>query len=174
MNAWMQFRAIDMKACKRCLQSKEISLFNKDSSRSDGYHSYCRECAKTDKKKAYEAKKEHYIKKVNLWKQQNKDKVVEYAKKARQVHRIKRLIDWNFYNTNKLKACPQWLNEKQKEEIKDKYLFARYLEEINGGIIKYHVDHIIPLRGKNVCGLHVPWNLQVLNATLNMRKGNRY
>lgn len=40
--------------------------------------------------------------------------------------------------------------------------------------IPHHVDHVVPLRGRRVSGLHVPLNLRVVPAAVNIRKGNRY
>ena len=64
----------------------------------------------------------------------------------------------------KLQQTPPWLTEAQKKEIRDIY------KNCPEG---YHVDHIIPLKGKEVRGLHVPWNLQYLPAAENLKKGNR-
>ena len=75
------------------------------------------------------------------------------------------------YKIRKLKAFPKWLSEEQLNQIKQFYELAKECEILTGD--KYHVDHIVPLKGKNVCGLHVPWNLQVLPADVNLKKGNR-
>ena len=73
---------------------------------------------------------------------------------------------------HKKSATPTWLTKEQVAEMKSIYNLARECEILTGD--KYHVDHIIPLQGNDICGLHVPWNLQVLPADLNIRKGNRY
>jgi len=56
--------------------------------------------------------------------------------------------------------------------IKHLYIQAKELEKLDG--IKRHVDHIIPLQGEYVCGLHIPQNLQILTANENCKKGNSH
>lgn len=64
------------------------------------------------------------------------------------------------YRARKLKACPKWVSRKELQNIYD------------NRPEQHHVDHIIPLQGKYVCGLHVPWNLQYLSISDNCSKGN--
>lgn len=69
-------------------------------------------------------------------------------------------------------ATPSWLTAVDKAMIQEMYDVseARYIQ--TG--IKHHVDHIVPINGKNVAGMHVPWNLQVITAHENLSKGWRF
>lgn len=67
-------------------------------------------------------------------------------------------------------ATPKWLTTEQRKQIVDIYEHMRDCRAVTGE--DYHVDHIVPLRGENICGLHVPWNLQVLPAYVNISKSN--
>lgn len=67
--------------------------------------------------------------------------------------------------------APRWLTKAQRAEMREFYRRARDYSALTG--ITYHVDHIVPLVGEGVCGLHVPWNLRVIPAVQNMRKGRR-
>lgn len=72
---------------------------------------------------------------------------------------------------SKLKATPNWLTKEEFIEIEELYEIAQAFKLYTGQ--EYHVDHIVPLQGENVCGLHVPWNLQILEASENLSKHNK-
>lgn len=66
-------------------------------------------------------------------------------------------------------AKPEWRDNKKIKSIYEK---CKKLNEL-AGFIKYHVDHIIPIKGREVCGLHWHENLQIMTAEENQRKQNK-
>ena len=98
---------------------------------------------------------------VLTWQKNNPDKVALY--RAKSTLTGKTAAKAAKRRSAKLKATPPWAD---LEEIKNVYLEAQYFG--------MHVDHIIPLQGKNVCGLHVWDNLQLLSPIENIKKGNKY
>ena len=99
----------------------------------------------------------------------------EERRKARKVWKIKNpeqaQISANAWKRRAREASPRWLTQEQKKHIADIYMQARALTKRTG--VKHVVDHIIPLRSNEVCGLHVPWNLQILTHIENSIKGNK-
>ena len=75
------------------------------------------------------------------------------------------------YRAAKLQRTPKWLTEDDHWMIEQAYDIAVKRSEATN--IMWHVDHIVPLQGRTVCGLHVPWNMQVITEVENKRKGNR-
>ena len=73
-------------------------------------------------------------------------------------------------HARKLDACPQWLSNTDLAKIKSIYKMSTALS--NKSKTPHHVDHIIPLQGLLVSGLHVPWNLRVIPAAENLTKSN--
>jgi len=71
----------------------------------------------------------------------------------------------------RLRRTPKWLDVKHKQIIIDLYAFALRMTKVSG--VAHEVDHIIPLQGKLVSGLHVPWNLRVITRTENRKKNNK-
>ena len=84
-----------------------------------------------------------------------------------RVQRRKDVLKWNVQErrTALKYATPLWADHKAIDAV---YTEARRLSAETG--IKHDVDHIIPLQGKKVCGLHIPWNLRVITKAANVKK----
>ncbi len=73
---------------------------------------------------------------------------------------------------NKINRTPKWTSDLDIWLMKEIYELATLRTELTG--IDWHVDHIIPLQGAFVSGLHTPFNMQVIPAIENIKKGNKY
>lgn len=77
----------------------------------------------------------------------------------------------NVRRARRIGATPRWLTEADHASMNGQYAMSALMTVLVG--VKYSVDHIVPLQGRDVRGLHVPWNLRVIRASDNSRKGNR-
>jgi hypothetical protein len=167
-----------LKYCYKCKTKKLFEFFGKNRRNPDGYADECRQC-KREKDREYAARhREEAKKRASDWYYAHKDNP-EFKVKAQ-----KNLAKWRKANldkhaaketkrrASKLKATPSWLSEDHLKQIEIEYALSKWCTEVMN--TTYHVDHIVPLKGKTVCGLHVPWNLRVIPASANLSKGNRY
>ena len=144
--------------CKSCMDaySKEylarnksaVTVQRKQATRKYNHSEKGKARAERYNREYHEKRKDELNTKVATWRSMNKGAVNHYKAKRRALHR---------------NATPGWAN---LEEIKAIYTRAR-----KTGMV---VDHVIPLRGKNVSGLHVESNLQILTREENARKYNKF
>ena len=144
-----------------------------------------------DKIKQYrEDNKEIIADRQKIYRELNLEKIKKQQKQYRQDNlEFCRKRDRNYYwknvehnrarknangakrHSKKLKSCPEWLSQEDLSKIKSIYKMARNISKKTG--IQHQVDHIIPLQGETVCGLHVPWNLRVITKEENLSKSNK-
>jgi 5-methylcytosine-specific restriction endonuclease McrA len=120
-------------------------------------------------KKVYaEANKE----KIAAYRRANKEKVAASTKVYAQANPGRINAKTAKRKAAKIQRTPRWLTNEDYRAIRSLYETAAALTKATG--IKHHVDHIIPLQGRTVSGLHCPTNLQILTATENCSKNNKF
>jgi hypothetical protein len=166
-------------------------MFSKSKAHKEGLYPSCKECnhiyTKTNIERMLRNNKRYRAENLDYLKEYARNYVRanrEYIVARRKKYIAKDPDKWNNWSkeyrknnkgyfickmaerrAKKLKATPEWLTTDHKNEILDLYKRAQ-----ETGMV---VDHIIPLQSKIVCGLHVPWNLQLLTAQANGEKSNK-
>ena len=173
--------------CSKCEQAKWVYEFGlRYRNGNYSYKSICNSCNSRDtvlrNKRRMQADpefKQKQIDRLTQWGIKNKEKRLaidatrrrnKYASSVEYKARVINTVAQR--RARKLNATPSWLSEEDKKQIERIYKVCSKVSEKTNR--PHDVDHIVPLQGENVCGLHVPWNLQILPASMNRSKNNAY
>ncbi len=157
-----EYDNLKYKSCPQCNKIRQSARYqtNKDKFKAKAKANYIanieRETA--NRKAWYEAHKEKQLADKKIYRKENKDKCNALSAKR---------------HAAKLQRTPPWLTKEQLAEIQEFYTLAKELQWLSDTTDPLTVDHIIALQGKNVSGLHVPWNLQILTKSANSSKRNK-
>lgn len=156
------------KVCVKCGVEKDTDEYHKRKDRKNGVYSWCKVCCKQYRAQHYASNREVELEKRKSWYVSNREVKLEqvstYAKAnphLRNALKAKR-------RASECKATPSWAN---KEHMESLYLIASINRQEGYDL---HIDHIVPLQSALVCGLHCEANLQLLPASDNISKGNRW
>ena len=174
-----------MKCCSACGEQKPLTDFYRDKNSKDGHIGVCKVCK-------YHKHKARYRENGAKWAAENRERMQELQRKWDEENRQRRIEigrEWRERNPGKSKEfCRDWAQRnkgriaahaaaRRKRVKRATPAWADMLEIVDFYSARpegHHVDHVIPLRGKLVSGLHVPENLQYLPGEMNMRKKNKF
>lgn len=191
------------KLCTKCKTEKQAIDFYANKRMKDGLNTFCILCHRADnvkrkkvnransgfKEKELARGKEYREKNVEKrkeymqqWREQNKEAQLQYLKQYRldnkeyftqynKDNRSRILAHTRKRQASLLQRTPPWLDRVSFAEMEFTYEYCGALRSIG---LKYEVDHLVPLQGKTVSGLHVPWNLQVISESDNRSKANSF
>ena len=175
------------KICTKCKEEKPLEDFSKKANDKENLRSGCKLCDNALYKTWYEANKKRKGVTNKAWREANKElrattnKAWYKANKERVTATTKEWSKANRGRKNaagakrdaaKLDRTPPWLTKEDYQCIAAIYVEAARRTKETG--IPHEVDHIIPLQGQTVSGLHVPSNLQILTKSENCRKSNSF
>ncbi len=158
-----------MKKCYSCSIEKDLCDYHKDKSRPDGHRAICKECSLLKNKIYHRDNKSKIKERKSIYRDNNKETLLLKHKIYYKNNKDKGAARSKLRRARKLQALPVWADVKT---IHSFYKEASFITETTGTI--HHVDHIVPLRSKLVCGLHCEQNLQIIPAKENLIKSNCY
>jgi RNase P subunit RPR2 len=153
---------INMKRCSKCTEIKPTKEFSVNAKEPDGLRTQCRVCTSGSWKAYYAINQEDMCKRTQEYYQANKGRRQEYNKAYYEANTDYYDAHNAVRRARELDAAVAWADIEEIDRI--------YANKPAG----YHVDHIIPLQGKLVCGLHVEHNLQYLTKEANLAKSNKF
>lgn len=156
------------KNCKRA-QMRARATERRESDRV-GYNARMREFRKTHPPSPDEIQKESERQAAKYLR--DKEKINKRNSAWRKTNPARVAASTAKYRASRSQRTPAWLTQEQLELIGKLYALCSEMSKSSG--IQYEVDHIVPIRGRSVSGLHVPWNLQIIPRSENRSKINKY
>jgi hypothetical protein len=160
-----------MKQCTKCKEFKDLTEFHKSGRGKGGLLPRCKVCENKRTAAWGAANRERSNAIKDKYRYANQEKVAAQIKRWSKNNPGKKAAQVRKRQAAKIQRTPSWLTKEQLREMQGFYIEAARLTKETG--IPHEVDHIIPLQGKIVSGLHVPWNLRVTTMKINRCNSNK-